>query len=170
MQKMQKFCFYRGKMWLLNSYKVTITDVVKNCQEKIEYAGKLQQGLQILLMRLSEGPLTILFLYKGDKYMLLTVDISFRAFSGISLSFSVGVNRFSAASDRRCGQFDQKSDAVLAESHTRVSRRKRDSGLGTWTKLKTRSARKRCWFCHIIAKYHVPNPPASPVMYGTGIS
>ena len=23
-------------MWLLNSYKVTITDVVKNCQEKIE--------------------------------------------------------------------------------------------------------------------------------------
>ena len=58
-------------MWLLNSYKVTITDVVKNCQEKIEYAGKLQPGLQILLMSLSEGPLTILFLYKGDKYMLL---------------------------------------------------------------------------------------------------
>ena len=27
---------------------------------------------------------------------------------------------FSAASDRRCGQFDQKSDAGLAESHTRV--------------------------------------------------
>ncbi len=46
MQKMQKFCFYRGIMWLLNSYKVTITDVAKNCQEKIEYAGKLQQGQQ----------------------------------------------------------------------------------------------------------------------------
>ncbi len=27
---------------------------------------------------------------------------------------------FSAASDRRSGQFDQKSDAGLAESHTRV--------------------------------------------------
>ena len=40
MQKMQKFCFYRGIMWLLNSYKVTIMDVVKNCQEKIEYTGK----------------------------------------------------------------------------------------------------------------------------------
>ena len=94
MQKMQEFCFYRGIMWLLNSYKVTITDVVKNCQEKIEYAGKLQPGLQILHMCLSESPLTLLFLYKGDRYMLLTVDISFRAFSGISLSFSVGVNRF----------------------------------------------------------------------------
>ena len=44
------------------------------------------------------------------------------------------------------------------------------SGLGTRTKLKTRSLRKKCWFCHIIAKYHVPDPPASPVMYGTGIS
>jgi len=33
-------------MWLLNSYKVTITDVAKNCQEKIEYAKKLQQGQQ----------------------------------------------------------------------------------------------------------------------------
>ena len=41
MQKMQKFCFYRGIMWLLNSYKVTITDVVKNCQEKIEYTEKM---------------------------------------------------------------------------------------------------------------------------------
>ena len=48
MQKMQKFWFYRGIMWLLNSYKVTITDGVKNCQEKIEYAGKLHQGLHIL--------------------------------------------------------------------------------------------------------------------------
>ena len=44
------------------------------------------------------------------------------------------------------------------------------SRLGTRTKLKTRSPRKTCWFCHIIAKYHVPDPPASPVMYGTGIS
>ncbi len=44
------------------------------------------------------------------------------------------------------------------------------SGLGTRTKLKTRSPRKKCWFCHIIAKYHVPDPPASPVMYRTGIS
>ena len=94
MQKMKEICFYRGIMWLLNSYKVTITDGVKNCQEKIEYAGRLQQGLQILHMCLSESPLTLLFLYKGDRYMLLTVDISFRAFSGISLSFSVGVNRF----------------------------------------------------------------------------
>jgi hypothetical protein len=40
MQKMQEFCFYRGIMWLLNSYKVTITDEVKNCQEKIEYVKK----------------------------------------------------------------------------------------------------------------------------------
>jgi len=47
MQKMEKFCFYRGIMWLLNSYKVTIADVAKSCQEKIEYAGKLQQSLQI---------------------------------------------------------------------------------------------------------------------------
>ncbi len=46
MQKMQNFYFYRGIVWLLNSYKVTITEVVKNCQEKIEYAGKLQQGQQ----------------------------------------------------------------------------------------------------------------------------
>ena len=52
----------------------------------------------------------------------------------------------------------------------RVSRWKRDSGLGTKTKLKTRSSRKKCWFCHIIAKYHIQAPPASPVMYGTGIS
>ena len=44
------------------------------------------------------------------------------------------------------------------------------SGLGTRTKLKTRSPRKKCWFCHIIAKYHVPDPPASPVMYRTDIS
>ena len=71
MQKMQGFCFYRGIMWLLNSYKVTITDVIKNCQEKIECAGKLQQGLQILLMRLSESTLTIRFLYKGDRYVVL---------------------------------------------------------------------------------------------------
>jgi hypothetical protein len=75
-------------MWLLNSYKVTITDVVKNCQEKIEYAGKLQQGPKILLMSLSESTLTILFLYKGDRYMFLTLDISFWVFSGISLSSS----------------------------------------------------------------------------------
>jgi hypothetical protein len=44
------------------------------------------------------------------------------------------------------------------------------SGLGTMTKLKTRSPRKKCWFYHIIAKYHVPDPPASPVMNRTGIS
>jgi hypothetical protein len=43
-------------------------------------------------------------------------------------------------------------------------------GLGIRTKLKARSPRKKCWFCHIIAKYHVPDPPASPVMYRTGIS
>ncbi len=30
-------------------------------------------------------------------------------------------------------------------------------GLGTRTKLKTRSPRKKCWFFHIIAKYNVPN-------------
>ncbi len=23
--------------------------------------------------------------------------------------------------------------------------------------MKTRSPRKKCWFCHIIAKYHVPD-------------
>jgi len=43
-------------------------------------------------------------------------------------------------------------------------------GLGPGTKLKTRSPRKKGWFCHIIAKNHVPDPPASPVMYGTDIS
>ncbi len=32
------------------------------------------------------------------------------------------IRGLSAASDRRSGQFDQKSDAGLAESHTRVSR------------------------------------------------
>jgi hypothetical protein len=31
------------------------------------------------------------------------------------------------------------------------------SGLGTRTKLKIRSPRKKCWFCHIIAKYHFPD-------------
>ncbi len=36
--------------------------------------------------------------------------------------------------------------------------------------MKNRDPLKKCWFCHIIAKYHVPDPPASPVMYGTGIS
>ena len=76
------------------------------------------------------------------------------------------VQRFSAASDRRSGQFDRKRDSSVAESHTRVQR----SRLRTRTKLKTRSPRKKCWFCHIITKYHVPDPPASPVMYGTGIS
>jgi len=30
-------------------------------------------------------------------------------------------------------------------------------GLGAGTKLKTRSLRKKCWFCHIIAKCHVPD-------------
>jgi len=35
--------------------------------------------------------------------------------------------------------------------------------------LKTRSPRIECWFCHTIVKYHVPDPPASPIMYGTGI-
>ena len=35
--------------------------------------------------------------------------------------------------------------------------------------MKTRSPRKKYWFCHIIAKYYVPDPPASPVIYGTGI-
>ena len=44
------------------------------------------------------------------------------------------------------------------------------SGLGTGAKLKTRSPRKKCWFYHTIAKYNVPDPPASPVMYRTGIS
>ena len=71
MKKMQEFCFYRGTMWLLNSYKVTITEVVKNCQEKIEHAEKLQQGLQILLMRLSESTLTIRFLFKDYRFMVL---------------------------------------------------------------------------------------------------
>ena len=43
------------------------------------------------------------------------------------------------------------------------------SGLGTGTKLKTRSSRKKCWFYQIIAKYHVPDQPASPVIYRTDI-
>ena len=28
---------------------------------------------------------------------------------------------------------------------------------------------KKCGICRIIFKHHVPDPPASPVMYGTGI-
>jgi hypothetical protein len=36
--------------------------------------------------------------------------------------------------------------------------------------LKALSPRKKCWSYHIFAKYHVPDPPASPVMYGTDIS
>ena len=43
------------------------------------------------------------------------------------------------------------------------------SALRTKKALKTRSPRQKCLFSHIIAKYHVPDPPASPVMYGTGI-
>ena len=39
------------------------------------------------------------------------------------------------------------------------------SGLGTRIKLKTRIPHKKCWFCHIIATYHVPDALASPVMY-----
>ena len=35
--------------------------------------------------------------------------------------------------------------------------------------MKARSPRKKYWFCHIIAKYYVPAPPASPVIYGTDI-
>ena len=44
------------------------------------------------------------------------------------------------------------------------------SRLGTGTKLKTRGPRKKCWFYYTIAKYHVSDPPASPVMYWSGIS
>lgn len=36
--------------------------------------------------------------------------------------------------------------------------------------MKIRSPRKKCRSCQITAKYHVPDPPASPVMYGTGVS
>jgi hypothetical protein len=44
------------------------------------------------------------------------------------------------------------------EKMVRVHRfRVQRSRLGTRTKLKTRSPRKKCWFCHIIAKYHVPD-------------
>ena len=68
---------------------------------------------------------------------------------------------FSTASDRRSGQFDRKRDSSVAESDTRVKER---------DKIEDRSPRKKCWFCHIITKYHVPDPPASPVMYRTGIS
>ncbi len=35
--------------------------------------------------------------------------------------------------------------------------------------MKTRSPRKKWWICHIITKYHVSDPPASPVMYRTDI-
>ncbi|MCJ7775893.1 MAG: hypothetical protein MUP08_05850 [Desulfobulbaceae bacterium] len=35
--------------------------------------------------------------------------------------------------------------------------------------MKVRGPRKKCWFCHIIDKYHVPDPPASPVIYRTDI-
>jgi hypothetical protein len=38
------------------------------------------------------------------------------------VSIFVSVHRFSAASDRRNGQFDRKRDSSVAESHTRVQR------------------------------------------------
>lgn len=44
------------------------------------------------------------------------------------------------------------------------------SGLRKRLKLDLRNAREKCGFYHITAKYHVPDPSASPVMYGTGIS
>ena len=42
--------------------------------------------------------------------------------SNISNRSQVQGSTFSAASGHRSGRFDQKSDAGLAESHTRVSR------------------------------------------------
>ena len=39
-------------MWLLNSYKVTITDVVKNCQEKIELLAVIYNFAIILSFRI----------------------------------------------------------------------------------------------------------------------
>jgi len=59
--------------------------------------------------------------------------------------------------------------ASLIEKET-PALRSQIRGLGTGAKLKTRSPRKKGWFCHIIAKNHIPDPPASPVMYRTGIS
>jgi len=59
---------------------------------------------------------------------------------------------------------------LLLKSWVSVHRfRVQRSGLGTRKKLKVRGPRKKCWFCHIIDKYHVPDPPASPVIYRTDI-
>ena len=48
---------------------------------------------------------------------------------------------------------DEDIKGLVSVHRFRVQR----SGLGTRTKLKTRSPRKKCWFFHIIAKYNVPN-------------
>jgi hypothetical protein len=43
------------------------------------------------------------------------------------------------------------------------------SGLGKRLKLDPRNTPEKCRFCHIIARCHVPDPPASPIIYGKGI-
>ena len=52
-------------------------------------------------------------------------------------------------------------DSQVQGSTFRVRKRK---------KLNTRSLHKKCWLSHIIAKYHVSDPPAAPFMYRTGTS
>jgi hypothetical protein len=51
---------------------------------------------------------------------------------------------FSVASGHRSGQFDRKSDAVLAESHTRV--KDKESTEGTKPSLKTLKFPSNCQF------------------------
>ncbi|OPX36005.1 MAG: hypothetical protein B1H12_08055 [Desulfobacteraceae bacterium 4484_190.2] len=85
------------------------------------------------------------------------------------------VPRFRFASDGIFGRFQRSAPPLATEVASLIKKvtlvlRSHIRGLETGPKLKTRSPRKKCWFCHIIAKYHVPDPPASPVMYRTGIS
>ncbi len=82
------------------------------------------------------------------------------------MDFFVSVHRFRV---QRSAPPLTGEAASLIEKET-PALRSHIRGLGAGTKLKAQSPRKKCWFCHIIAKYHVPDSPASPVMYRTGIS
>ena len=84
------------------------------------------------------------------------------------------VPRFRFASDGIFDRVQRSAPPLTAEAASLIEKetpafRSHIRGLRTKKALKTRSPRQKCLFSHIIAKYHVPDPPASPVMYGTGI-
>ena len=59
--------------------------------------------------------------------------------------------------DYPASSIDPMKATIFRLSTQLVKIRQAFASLGTRTKLKTRSPRKKCWFCHIIAKYHVPD-------------